>query len=90
VFSFLVPAPGSRTLDARWTSGTNRSSRAAYAVVAATGDTLGVVRVDQTVGGGGWHALGTWTFPVGWNRVALLRRDASGTVVVADAVRVRE
>jgi N-acetyl-anhydromuramyl-L-alanine amidase AmpD len=92
VFSFLVTAAGSRTIDARWTSGTNRSPRAAYAVVAATGDTLGVVRVDQTTGGGGggWRALGTWTFPAGWNRVALLRRDASGTVVVADAVRVRE
>ena len=89
VFTFRLDSGGARTLDARWTSGTNRSPRAAYAVVAATGDTLAVVPVDQTTGGGRWHALGTWTFPAGWNRVVLLRRDTTGTVVVADAVRVR-
>lgn len=88
-FSFRVDAAGTRTLDARWTSGTNRSPRAAYAVVAATGDTLAVVPMNQTMGGGAWHVLGTWTFPAGWNRVVLRRRDTSGTVVVADAVRVR-
>jgi N-acetyl-anhydromuramyl-L-alanine amidase AmpD len=88
-FSFRLDSAGARTIDARWTSGTNRSPRAAYAVMAATGDTLAVVPVDQTTGGGVWHALGTWTFPAGWNRVVLLRRDTTGTVVVADAVRVR-
>src|SRR6266571_1391140 len=90
VFSFLVAAAGSRTLDARWTSGTNRSPQAQYAVITSTGDTLRIAPVDQRTGGGSWHALGTWTFPAGWNRVALLRRDASGAVVVADAVRVRQ
>jgi N-acetyl-anhydromuramyl-L-alanine amidase AmpD len=88
-FSFRLAAAGSRTLDARWTTGMNRSPRAAYAVIAA-GDTLAVVSVDQRTNGGRWHTLGTWTFPAGWNRVVLLRRDASGSVVVADAVRVRE
>jgi len=90
VFSFLVTTAGSRTLDARWTSGTNRSPQAKYAVITSAGVTLATVPVDQRTGGGSWHALGTWTFPAGWNRVALLRRDASGAVVVADAVRVRE
>jgi len=89
-FAFLLAAAGARTVDARWTSGSNRSSRAAYAVVAATGDTAGVVRLDQTTGGGVWHTLGTWTLPAGWNRVVLLRKDASGAVVVADAIRVRD
>lgn len=88
-FAFFIATAGARTLDARWTSGSNRSSRAAYAVVTATGDTVSTVRVDQTTGGGVWHALGTWTLPAGWNRVVLLRRDASGPVVVADAIRVR-
>src|SRR5213595_2954109 len=90
VFSFLVTAAGSRTIDARWTSGTNRSPQAEYAVITSAGVTLATVPVDQRTGGGSWHALGTWTLPAGWNRVALLRRDASGTVVVADGVRVRE
>src|SRR5207247_950510 len=47
VFSFLVAAAGSRTLDARWTSGTNRSPQAQYAVITSTGDTLRIVPVDQ-------------------------------------------
>ncbi len=88
-FRFRLDSASARTLDARWTSGTNRSPRAAYAMVTATGDTLARVTVDQTTGGGAWHALGTWTFPAGWNRVVLMRRDTTGTVVVADAVRVR-
>src|SRR5437588_8798071 len=89
VFSFLVAAAGSRALDARWTSGTNRSPQAQYAVITSTGDTLRIVPVDQRTGGGTWHTLGTWTFPAGWNQVVLPRRAASGSVVVADAVRVR-
>jgi N-acetyl-anhydromuramyl-L-alanine amidase AmpD len=90
VFSFRVAASGSRALDARWTSGTNRSSQSEYAVITSAGDTLATVAVDQRTGGGSWRTLGTWTFPAGWNRVVLLRRAASGSVVVADAVRVRE
>src|SRR2546427_4410360 len=34
----------------RWTSGTNRSPHAAYAVISSAGDTLALVRVDQTTG----------------------------------------
>jgi len=90
VFSFRLDAAGPRAVDARWTSGANRSPRAAYAVIGAAGDTLATVRLDQTTGGGHWHALGTWAFPAGWSRVVLLRRDAAGLVVVADAVRVRQ
>ncbi|MGH9261879.1 MAG: N-acetylmuramoyl-L-alanine amidase, partial [Acidimicrobiales bacterium] len=89
VFSFRVDTAGERTVDARWTSGTNRSTRAAYVVIDAADDTLATVRVDQTTGGGVWRTLGTWTFPTGWNRVVLVRRDSAVAVVVADAVRVR-
>ena len=88
-FSFSVAAPGTRTVDARWTSGTNRAPQAAYAVISSAGDTLQIVSADQRTGGGSWHTLGTWTFPAGWNRVVLLRRAPAGAVVVADGVRVR-
>ncbi|HEY3221723.1 MAG TPA: N-acetylmuramoyl-L-alanine amidase [Gemmatimonadales bacterium] len=88
-FSFYVAASGTRTVDARWTSGTNRAAQAAYAVITSAGDTLQIVSADQRTGGGSWHALGTWTFPAGWNRVVLLRRAPASAVVVADAVRVR-
>ena len=90
VFSFLAATSGPRTVDARWTSGSNRSPLAAYAVITSAGNTVATVTVDQRTGGGTWHALGTWTLPLGWNRVVLLRRGASASVVVADAVRVRQ
>jgi N-acetyl-anhydromuramyl-L-alanine amidase AmpD len=89
-FSFRLAASGTRTIDARWTSGANRSPRATYLVIRGTGDTVATPRVDQTMGGGRWHTLGTWVFPAGWSQVVLSRQDASGSVVVADAVRVRQ
>jgi N-acetyl-anhydromuramyl-L-alanine amidase AmpD len=88
-FSFRVDAAGPRTVDVRWTSGTNRSARAAYVVVTEAGATLDTQRVDQRSGGGAWRTLGSWSFPAGWHRVVLLRRDTAGAVVVADAVRIR-
>jgi len=88
VFSFLVATAGPRAIDARWTSGANRSALAAYTVVTSAGDTVATVALDQRTGGGSWHALGTWPLPAGWNRVVLLRRAPSGSVVVGDAVRV--
>jgi N-acetyl-anhydromuramyl-L-alanine amidase AmpD len=89
VFSFHLDAAADRTIDVRWTPGANRSANARYIVTAAAGDTLASLTADQTQGGV-WHTLGTWGFPAGWNHIALLRRGASGAVVVADAVRVRE
>lgn len=88
-FSFYVGASGTKTLDARWTSGTNRSPQATYALITSAGDTLPIGLVDQRIGGGAWHALGTWMLPVGWNSVILSRRGATGSVVVADGLRVR-
>ena len=90
VFAFRLDSAGTRLVEARWTAGTNRSSRATYVVIAGTGDTLGVVPMDQRVNGGTWQTLGTWTFPPGWSRVALSRRASGGGVLIADAVRVRE
>ncbi len=88
-FSFFVGSPEALTLDARWTSGANRTPRAEYRVIDAAGNTLATLRMDQTTGGGAWHELGRWTFPSGWNRVVLRRQDTPGFVVVADAVRAR-
>jgi len=89
VFSFRLDQPVPRTVEARWTSGSNRSARATYVIIDAMANTLGVATVDQTNGGGSWQPLGTWTFPAGWNRVALVRDAATGVIVVADAIRVR-
>jgi hypothetical protein len=90
MFSFRLDSAGSRTVEARWTAGANRSTQASFVVIAGAGDTLGVVPVDQTAHGGEWRILGAWSFPSGWSRVVLPRRATGGGVVVADAVRVRE
>ncbi|MBX6364854.1 MAG: N-acetylmuramoyl-L-alanine amidase, partial [Gemmatimonadetes bacterium] len=89
LLSFRLEQPASRTVDVRWTAGGNRSPAATYLVLGAAGDTLGRVTVDQRDGGGEWHTLGSWMFPAGWNRVLVSRVGPGGTVVVADAVRVR-
>ena len=89
VFSFRAREAGTRTVEVRWTDGTNRSAAARYGVVTGGGDTLATVELDQRTGGGAWRELGRWSLPAGWHRVVLSRRGPSGSVVVGDAVRVR-
>jgi hypothetical protein len=88
-FWFYLDAPATRTIDAWWTSGTNRAPSAPYLVWTSAGERLATVYVNQQENGGGWSALGTWTFPAGWNRVQLSRWTTPGYVVIADAIRVR-
>jgi N-acetyl-anhydromuramyl-L-alanine amidase AmpD len=88
-FWFYLDAPATRTIDAWWTSGTNRSPSAPYLVWTSAGERLATVYVNQQENGSGWSALGTWTFPAGWNRVQLSRWTTPGYVVIADAIRVR-
>ncbi len=89
VFHFYMPAAGTKTIDAWWTSGTNRSSAAPFIITNASGTNLATVYKNQQTGGGSWQTLGTWSFPAGWNKVQLSRWAATGYVVIADAVRVR-
>ena len=88
-FWFYLDAPATRTIDAWWTSGTNRAPSTPYLVWTATGERLATVYVNQQGGGSRWNALGTWSFPAGWNKVQLSRWTTPGYVVIADAIRVR-
>ena len=88
-FWFYLDAPATRTIDAWWTSGTNRAPSAPYLVVTSAGARLATVYVSQQENGSAWNTLGTWTFPAGWNRVQLSRWTTPGYVVIADAVRIR-
>ena len=88
-FWFYLDAPETRTIDAWWTSGTNRAPSAPYLVWTSSGQRLATVYMNQQANGGGWNTLGTWSFPAGWNKVQLSRWTTPGYVVVADAVRVR-
>lgn len=88
-FSFFLPAAASRTVDAWWVAGSNRSSAAAFIVYDSAGAEVGRVAKNQQASGGQWNTLGTFAFKAGWNRVVLSRWQAPGSVVVADAIRVR-
>src|SRR6266542_3337356 len=76
-------APGLYHVYARWSSGQNRASAALYQVTDTGGTTP--VHVNQQIGGGLWHALGTFKFRPGTGQGVTLRGEADG-VVVADAV----
>ena len=86
---FYLPAAATKTIDARWTSGTNRSAAAPYIIKNTSGTTLATVYKNQQTGGGAWNTLGSWSFPAGWNKVQLSRWAPEGYVVVADAIQVR-
>jgi subtilisin family serine protease len=88
-FYFYLDAPASRTIEAWWTTGSNRSTSAPYVMFDANGNNLGTVRVNQQLSGSQWNTLGTFNFSAGWNRVTLSRWTTTGFVVIADAVRVR-
>lgn len=88
-FWFYLPAAVTRTVDAWWTAGTNRSTSAPYIMRNAAGTALATVNVNQQINGGKWNTLGTFSFTAGWNKVQLSRWTTSGYVVIADAVRIR-
>ena len=88
-FWFYLPSGGTRTVDAWWVAGSNRASSAPFFAYNASGSTVGSARVNMRANGGRWNTLGTFAFTAGWNRVMLSRWTSSGSVVIADAVRVR-
>jgi hypothetical protein len=89
VFEFLVESAGTRTIEARWAAGPNRSPAAQYTVRDGTGRALATTALDQRVDHDSWRRVATVELPAGWHRVELSRRGAAGSVVVADAIRVR-
>ncbi|HEX5754510.1 MAG TPA: hypothetical protein VFZ09_50465 [Archangium sp.] len=89
IFSFYMPAAGTRTIDAWWVAASNRSTTAPFVIIDANGNNLGTVSVNQQLNGSKWNTLGTWSFPAGWNKVQLSRWTTSGFYVVADAIQVR-
>ncbi|RKH41516.1 golvesin C-terminal-like domain-containing protein [Corallococcus sicarius] len=88
-FWFYLPTAQTRTVDGWWVAGTNRSTSAAFIAFNADGANLGTATANQQINGGKWVALGTFNFSAGWNKVQLSRWQAAGSVVIADALRVR-
>lgn len=88
-FAFYLDHSETRSLDAWWTSGSNRSTSAPFIVFDAEGNRLDTVYVDQSQGSDRWNHLGRFHFTEGWNYVLLSRWTDSPEVVIADAIRVR-
>jgi hypothetical protein len=88
-FYFYLPAAATKTIDAWWTAGTNRSSAAPFIMYNAAGTKLATVNANQQANGGRWNTLGTFSFSAGWNKVQVSRWAPEGFVVIADAIQVR-
>ena len=88
-FYFYLPAAATKTIDAWWTSATDRSTTAPFIVYNAAGTKLATVNVNQQLNGGRWNTLGTYSFSAGWNKVQVSRWTGASGYVIADAVRVR-
>lgn len=88
-FWFYLPAAATKTVDAWWTAGSNRSDKAPYIAFDAEGKKLGTVYMNQQSNGGKWNQVGSWSFTKGWNKIQLSRWTTTGYVVIADAVRIR-
>ncbi|QRN97694.1 hypothetical protein JRI60_00980 [Archangium violaceum] len=88
-FWFYLPAAATKTIDAWWTSASDRSTTAPFIVWNASGTQLATVKVNQQLNGGRWNTLGTWSFTAGWNKVQLSRWTTAGYYVIADAIQVR-
>jgi N-acetyl-anhydromuramyl-L-alanine amidase AmpD len=88
-FYFYLSAAQTRTIDAWWTTGSNRLSNATFIAYNAAGTEVGRSTQNQQANGSTWNQLGTYAFTAGWNKVVLSRWAPTGKVVIADAVRVR-
>jgi N-acetyl-anhydromuramyl-L-alanine amidase AmpD len=88
-FYFYLPAAATKTVDAWWTSATDRSTTTPFVIWNAAGTKLATVSMNQQINGGRWNTLGTYNFSAGWNKVQVSRWTTSGAQVIADAIQVR-
>jgi N-acetyl-anhydromuramyl-L-alanine amidase AmpD len=89
IFHFFVEQPATRLIEARWTAGSNRTPAARFTVLDAAGRVLATAQHDQRAHHDEWRPLATLDLDAGWHRVELSRDADAGSVVIADAVRVR-
>ena len=88
-FRFHLDQAATLKVEGWWTAGTNRSDAAPFVMFNAGGTKLGTKYANQQINGKQWVDLGTYDFTAGWNEVDLSIWAAAGSVVIADAVRVR-
>lgn len=88
-FKFYLASAGTHTVQAWWTAASDRATAAPFIAFNANGTEVGRKTVNQQQNGGQWVTLGTFNFTAGWNSVVLSRWTSSGSVVIADAIRVQ-
>ncbi len=79
-----LPASGTYQVYAKWTADETRATDASYSIVHSGG--TAAVTVNQRVGGGLWHYLGSYAFDPLSNPTVTLAAKANGSVA-ADAIR---
>ncbi|MEO3430523.1 RHS repeat-associated core domain-containing protein [Pelagibius sp. CAU 1746] len=79
-----LPAGGTYQVYAKWTADETRSTDASYSIVHSGG--TAAVTVNQRVGGGLWHYLGSYAFDPLSNPTVTLAANDNGSVA-ADAIR---
>ena len=88
-FWFYLNNPGSYAVDVWYTPGANRSTEAPIVAFDAESVELGYTNINMQSGGKNWAPAGTYNFTAGWNMVMISRYTTAGSVVIADAVRLR-
>ncbi|MEO3430531.1 RHS repeat-associated core domain-containing protein [Pelagibius sp. CAU 1746] len=79
-----LPASGTYQVYAKWTADETRATDARYSIVHSGG--TAAVSVNQRVGGGLWHYLGSYAFDPLSNPTVTLAANDNGSVA-ADAIR---
>ncbi len=87
-FKFYLPASATREVFAWWTAASDRSTATPFVMFDAAGTNLGTVKKNQQDDGSKWVSLGKYNFTTGWNQVAVSRWAPTGTMVIADAIKV--
>ncbi len=83
-FNTKLPTAGTYAVDMRWPTA---FCTAVPVSIATAGGTV-TVSTNQTLKGGVWNTLGTWSFPAG-SAAVTVHADKLSQIVVADAVRYR-
>ncbi|MEJ3743998.1 N-acetylmuramoyl-L-alanine amidase [Actinomycetes bacterium KLBMP 9797] len=86
-YSATIPAAGTYRIDTWYPGIAGYNTSTPYIIYTASGSQ--VVRVDQSVGGGAWASLGTYSLAAGSHSVAAVSRwTTTAGYVVADAIRI--
>ncbi|KPL19359.1 MAG: hypothetical protein AMJ92_03490 [candidate division Zixibacteria bacterium SM23_81] len=88
IWTLDLPNASTYSVYAYWVQGTNRATDAPYIIHYMGG--ADTVLMNQQLNGEQWNKLGSYPFEAGTNGDITLTNEASGGVIIADAVRLVE